>query len=713
VCVRHPSSLVYTFYSRSTHPSTPLTRTREPSDRARDQLGDEVSPDKITPELNFRSSQQINTLGLVFIRAPCIDDEPPTIPFMDRNELRLSPLALSQDALENAGITTYEEWLISTKRSTSCDDAVRDTSSPTDGIVARLEEEFRRLQLRKVSEWKRQQELARCKESIGTLKATISKPDHCVVVDTSKSITFICLLSLMAVQASFLSRHSFSVHHAIFACYILVATLHLLCGLSVDDCSFLLPCVELIVGLSSDYITSKERLLKAFPRDIRTVKKVLRLAPVVTPFVTCPRCFALYPQDKDVPDTCSYRETASSEPCSEALVTFKRTGDQTRTIFVREYLHQSLKSWFGTLICRPGMESLLDRDVLTEGQKSTVSDIFGGTVLQEFLGPDGLPFLPSRGSEGRYVFGLSVDAFNPFLNKQAGKKASSTAIYMVCLNLPSSVRYKPENMYLAGIIPGPREPSLTQINHLLEPLVEELLEFWTPGIWFTRTPQWEHGRLARAALVPLICDLKAARQVMGHGSHSARKFCSICQLPRDEINVTDNDNLVAISSAEYKRRAMKWKNAGSQSLRDKIFKEYGVRWSVLLRLPYWDPPRFTVIDTMHTVLLGHLHRHCSILWKMNPTISSGPGRHPHPSSGKPQGEGLSNKAIMSIALDIRSAPEKIIRGKRKTHLWHFCLANGIVTGGSMESYGEKELQEKVLEYVSTFSLNETRVLNFL
>jgi len=676
--------------------------TREPCDRARDQLGDETSLDEIAPELNFRSSQQINTLGLVFARAPRIDEDPPTIPSMDRNELRLSPLALDQGALENARITTYEEWLISTKRSTSSGDAMRGTSSPIDGTLAKLEEEFRKLQLRKVSEWERQQALAKCKQSIGTLKATISKPGHCVVVDTCEFITFTYLLPLMEVQASFLSRHTLSVHHAIFACYILVATLHLLCGLSVDDCSFLLPCIELIVELSADHITSKQHLLKAFPRDIRTVKKVLQLAPVVKPFVTCPRCFALYPRDEDILDTCSYRETTSSEPCGEALVTFKRVGNQTRTIFVREYLHQSLKSWFGALICRPGMEDLLDRDVLAEGRKSTISDIFGGTVLQGFLGPDGLPFLPSRGSEGRYVFGLSVDAFNPFLNKQAGKKASSTAIYMVCLNLPPSIRYKPENMYLAGIIPGPREPSLTQINHLLEPLVEELLEFWTPGIWYTCTPQWEHGRLARAALVPLICDLKAARQVMGHGSHSARKFCSICQLPRDEINATDHNSLAAVSSAEYRRRAMKWKNAGSQPLRDKIFKKYGVRWSVLLRLPYWDPPRFTVIDTMHTVLLGHLHRHCSVLWKMNPTSHNGTGGHPYPSSGKPQGVGLSNKAVMSIALDIRSAPEKTIRGREKTHLWGFCLANGLITSGSMESYNEKELQEKVLEYVSTF-----------
>ena len=683
-----------------TRPPTPLTGTQEPRSGASDQPGIESSLDTIASELNYLSSQQINTLGLIFTRAPRIDEEPPAIPSMDQNELRLGPLALSRGPSENTTVTTYEEWLISAKRSIPRGTTIRGTSPPTDGLVASLEGAFRRLQLEKVSEWKRQQALARCKESIGTLKATISKPDHCTVVDTSELVAFVRSLPLMLAQAPFLSRYSLSVHQTIFACYVLAATLHLLCGLSIDDCSFLLPCIELIVGLSVEYVSSKERLLKAFPRDIRTVKKVLQLAPDVKPFVACPKCFALYTQGVDVPATCSYRDTVSSQPCGEALATFKRVGSQTRTIFVREYLHQSLKSWLGALICRPGMESILDRDVLAEGREGPFSDIFGGTVLRGFCGPDNLPFLPSKGSEGRYIFGLSVDAFNPFLNKQAGKKASSTAIYMVCLNLPPAIRYKAENMYLAGVIPGPREPSLTQINHLLEPLVEELLEFWTPGVWFTRTPQWEYGRLVRAALVPLVCDLKAARQVMGHGSHSARKFCSICQLPRDEINVTDDSKLLAISSTEYRRRAAKWKGASSQSQREKIFKKYGVRWSVLLRLPYWDPPRFTVIDTMHTVLLGHIHRHCSVLWKMNPTYSKSASGHPHPSSGKAQELGPSYKVIMSTAWVIRSAPEKTVRGRKKAHLWDFCLSNGIVVGGSIESCGETELHKRVLEYVS-------------
>ena len=163
----------------------------------------------------------------------------------------------------------------------------------------------------------------------------------------------------------------------------------------------------------------------------------------------------------------------------------------------------------------------------------------------------------------------------------------------------------------------------------------------------------------------------------------------------------DSERLVEISSVEYRRHAMEWKDAISQSQRERVFKKYGIRWSVLLRLPYWDPPRFTVVDTMHTVLLGHLHRHCSILWGMNPKRSEAHGGRSYPSASKVHVTGLSYKVIMSTAWDIRTAPEKKICGRSKAHLWGFCLQNGLVTAGSMDSYTEKELQEKVLGYVST------------
>lgn len=54
---------------------------------------------------------------------------------------------------------------------------------------------------------------------------------------------------------------------------------------------------------------------------------------------------------------------------------------------------------------------------------------------------------------------------------------------------------------------------------------------------------------------------------------------------------------------------MQFKNAPNQSAQDKILKEYGVRWSELLRLRYWDPTKFVVIDGMHNLFLGLVQNH--------------------------------------------------------------------------------------------------------
>ena len=41
-----------------------------------------------------------------------------------------------------------------------------------------------------------------------------------------------------------------------------------------------------------------------------------------------------------------------------------------------------------------------------------------------------------------------------------------------------------------------------------------------------------------------------------------------------------------------------------------IFERHGIRWSELLRLPYWDPTRYALVDAMHNLYLGELRHHC-------------------------------------------------------------------------------------------------------
>ncbi|KLO04849.1 hypothetical protein SCHPADRAFT_840122, partial [Schizopora paradoxa] len=91
-------------------------------------------------------------------------------------------------------------------------------------------------------------------------------------------------------------------------------------------------------------------------------------------------------------------------------------------------------------------------------QKGWLVDIFDGDYIHSILDTQGLPFMTGNPDELRLAWALSVDWYNPYHNKTAGKTASVGSVAATCLNLPPSLRHRPEYVFLASLIPGPREP---------------------------------------------------------------------------------------------------------------------------------------------------------------------------------------------------------------------------------------------------------------
>jgi hypothetical protein len=354
------------------------------------------------------------------------------------------------------------------------------------------------------------------------------------------------------------------------------------------------------------------------------------------------------------------------------------------------------------MLHRPGVENILG-EVQASGSRhsnheGTMDDIFDGSALRNLKDNVGQPFVRTCGSELRLLFGLSVDAYNPLHNKQAGKKVSSTAISLVCYNLPKGQRLLVHNVHVLAIIPGPHEPSLSEINHLLAPVVEEFQEFWDPGVWYSSTPNYGHGRLVRCALGPLIVDLKAARQVAGCASHSANQFCMYCLVVKDDINNIKHREWEEVSLKVHKKRALAWKFAPTEKARAELFEKYGVRWSVLLELPYWDLKTFTIIDAMHTALLGNFHRHCTKVWRMDHRWPDGLGEelfHPPNAASIPPSE----EAMLKAMLDLQYAPASKLSKLPIKVLRQLCEEKDILPTLRREQNNRTVLLRYLKEYV--------------
>ena len=373
----------------------------------------------------------------------------------------------------------------------------------------------------------------------------------------------------------------------------------------------------------SDALTSEDlRLFRFLARDPRTVLASFDLEPSIREHICCPACFALYSNLPSAPQTCTYQSTKTSKPCGAKLWRKRCIRGKMMQFPVRKYLHQSMTHWLGRMLSREEIERSLQA-ARASPSTTPMKDIFDGLALRSFTAPgEAQPFLNGPADELRLIFSLSVDGFNPFQMKEAKQTVTSTAIYMVCLNLPPHLRYRPENMYLVGVIPGPSKPSTEQINHFVTILVDELLVFWSPGVFYNRTALYPLGRLARAAMIPLVCDLLGARQVAGVGQHNhTRMLCTCCSISQDDIEELTTSPPRDL--ATHRAAAMAWRDAESTFEREELFHRTGIRWSELLRLSYWNPILYVVVDSMHNLYLGLLQRHIRDIWGISVYLADG------------------------------------------------------------------------------------------
>ncbi|EIW56596.1 uncharacterized protein TRAVEDRAFT_127575 [Trametes versicolor FP-101664 SS1] len=211
--------------------------------------------------------------------------------------------------------------------------------------------------------------------------------------------------------------------------------------------------------------------------------------------------------------------------------------------------------------------------------------------------------------------------------------------------------------------------------------MDELLDFWNPGVYYSQTALRPQGCLVRAALVPLVADLLAARQLSGLGPHNhARVLCSVCTTPADGVENTDPATFEPRDLEKHRADAKAWLDARTTFEREKLFQSTGVRYSELLRLPYWNPFLYTVVDTMHNLYLGILQRHIRVIWGISVDVEDGD------ASGNMIGVAPErpSEAKMAAGVDLLlTATTLKLRTAGKAVLYHLCLDRGIRRAGTV------------------------------
>ena len=388
------------------------------------------------------------------------------------------------------------------------------------------------------------------------------------------------------------------------------------CSLSDNAFEALLAFLRAVFDSLGTIFPIVERFDMLLPKSLHLLRKQLGLdRDKFIKYVVCPKCHSLYNFDdcyetlhrRKVSKNCTFvqyphhrqhfRRTACREPLLKE-VTLK-TGE-TKLYPFKVYCYNSVTENLKYFLQRPGFASMCESWRNRDIPVGYLADVFDGRIWKEWQFAFGKPFLAAPRN---YGFMLNVDWFQPFRHSLY----SVGALYMALMNLPRTERFKPENVFLIGVIPGPHEPKLN-INTYLQPLVAELRALWEHGVSIKA-----HGltstQVFRAALLCVGCDVPAARKVCGFTGHASNVGCSKCKkhfpgTVATKIDFSGFDPSPLRSNQEHRQQAQEILNQTSAGDCSSLEQKYGTRYSELMQLPYFDCVRFHIVDPMHNLFTG-------------------------------------------------------------------------------------------------------------
>ncbi|KAJ7434858.1 hypothetical protein FB451DRAFT_1466078 [Mycena latifolia] len=340
----------------------------------------------------------------------------------------------------------------------------------------------------------------------------------------------------------------------------------------------------------------------------------------------CPQCRRAYPESSPTDLMCSYCSiplfNTPPSPTSEAVPLLgsnrPKSVPKQRPILQAPYL--SLSTQIVEFLNRDGNEADCESYLNRTSIPGKMRDIQDGEICQSLKGPDGRKFFetgPDRPDPDELRIGVCFgeDGFSFTRSRNAGTHTTGAASFCVT-NLPhhkrrliNLYRYRPRNLLLNSLAPGPHEETADELQRSFAATVTDLLMLYDDGI-LVKTPKYPHGRRVRVILVAICCDHPAMCKMGGFSDHKANKFpCSRCEIPHDEIKTPAGLKVDAFAHRDGKRHKQESAKYAKipeddKKARDSFASAHGTRYFEVSRLPYFDPVRQIIIDPMHCVFLG-------------------------------------------------------------------------------------------------------------
>ena len=353
---------------------------------------------------------------------------------------------------------------------------------------------------------------------------------------------------------------------------------------------------KVVTGSGKDALV---QISSNFPRTIYSLEKAFGVKKTLTYYCVCTVCHSLYKEEDCIVSGPRNSQFTYRRKCGTELMKCVKVSNKYKLVPRKRFVYNSTTNSIRQFASRPGfLDSCLAwrKEQLTDG--SFMMDIYDGKLWKEWKKYLDIP--------GNLMLMINVDWFRPFKHVPY----SIGVIYLVILNLPRKIRFKPENIIIIGAIPGPREPKLT-IKSYLKPMVDEMLVLWE-GISIESPRSVLGAQTVRVALCCICSDIPATRKLCGFYGFKARHGCSKCLKEFPTSNFSDGTDYSGFQREVWQprdmdlhyKKAMEAKDADSNAERTKIERDIGVRYSELLRLPYLNIVRCHLIHPMHNLFLG-------------------------------------------------------------------------------------------------------------